>query len=180
MPTQSSWSLRSPFNIFNTGHAGHKSSVLASGNVVTETDWSPISQTMFTTDTRPLTSVDQGPFHKNRLTEIRSPCWLWFQTPWGSCDVIVKNHMMTSSNGNLERDTGPLCAEFTGPRWIPTQRPVKRSFDVFFNLRPKKRFSEQSWGWWFETQSCPLWRHCNDSCLIVSYCGFTRACCSGP
>ena len=24
-----------------------------------------------------------------------------------------------------------------------------------------KRFSKQSWGWWFETPSRPLWRHCN-------------------
>ena len=24
-----------------------------------------------------------------------------------------------------------------------------------------KRFSKQSWGWWFETPSCSLWRHCN-------------------
>ena len=28
-------------------------------------------------------------------------------------------HMMTSSNGNILRFTGPLCGEFTGPRWIP-------------------------------------------------------------
>ena len=27
--------------------------------------------------------------------------------------------MMTSSNGNIFRLTGPLCGEFTGPRWIP-------------------------------------------------------------
>ena len=27
--------------------------------------------------------------------------------------------MMTSSNGNIFRVTGPLCGEFTGPRWIP-------------------------------------------------------------
>ena len=27
--------------------------------------------------------------------------------------------MMTSSNGNIFRVTGPLCWEFTGPRWIP-------------------------------------------------------------
>ena len=26
-----------------------------------------------------------------------------------------------------------------------------------------KRFSKQSRGWWFETQSHPLWRHCNAS-----------------
>ena len=42
-----------------------------------------------------------------------------------------------------------------------SQRPVTRSFDVFFDLRLNKRLSEQSWGWWFETLSCPLWRHCN-------------------
>ena len=27
--------------------------------------------------------------------------------------------MMTSSNGNISRVTGPLCGEFTGHRWIP-------------------------------------------------------------
>ena len=37
--------------------------------------------------------------------------------------------MMTSSNGNIFRVTGHLCGEFTGPRWIPTQRPMTRSFD---------------------------------------------------
>ena len=50
----------------------------------------------------------------------------------------------------------------TGPRWIPTQRPVTRSFDVFFDLRLNKRLSKQPWGWWFETLSRPLWRHRND------------------
>ena len=44
---------------------------------------------------------------------------------------------------------------------LPAQRPVTRSFDVFFDLRLNKRLSKQSWGWWFETLSCPLWRHCN-------------------
>ena len=32
----------------------------------------------------------------------------------------------------------------------------------FFYLRLNKRLSKQSWGWWFETLSCPLWRHCNE------------------
>ena len=40
-------------------------------------------------------------------------------------------------------------------------KPVTRSFDVFFDLHLNKRLSKQSWGWWFETPSCPLWRHCN-------------------
>ena len=42
----------------------------------------------------------------------------------------------------------PVTGEF------PAQKPVTRSFDVF--LIP-------AWinGWWFETPSRPLWRHCN-------------------
>ena len=61
--------------------------------------------------------------------------------------------MMTSSNGSIFRVTGHLCGEFIGPRWIPTQRPVTRSFDVFFDLRLNKRLSIQSWGWWFDSDS---------------------------
>ena len=41
------------------------------------------------------------------------------------------------------------------------QRPVTRSFDVSFDLYLNKRVSKQWQGWWFETPSCPLWRHCN-------------------
>ena len=42
--------------------------------------------------------------------------------------------MMTSSNGNIFRVTGPLWGEFTGHRWIPLTRPVTRSFGVLFDL----------------------------------------------
>ena len=41
------------------------------------------------------------------------------------------------------------------------QRPVTRRFDVFFDLRLNKRLNKQSWGWWFETPSRPLWRQCD-------------------
>ena len=71
--------------------------------------------------------------------------------------------MMTSSNGNIFRVTGHLCGEFTGPRWIPNTKASDAEFDVFFDLRLNKQLSKQCWGWWFETLSCPLRRHCNDS-----------------
>ena len=48
------------------------------------------------------------------------------------------------------------------PGEFPAQRPVTRIFDVFLDLRPNKRSSKESWGWWFETLSCSLWRHYND------------------
>ena len=59
----------------------------------------------------------------------------------------------------------PVAGEF------PAQRPVTRIFSVFFDLRLNKRLSKQSWGWWFETPSCSLWRHCNEKlllCCIIS------------
>ena len=76
--------------------------------------------------------------------------------------------MMTSSNGNIFRVTGPLCGEFTGPGEFPAQRPVTRRFDVFFDLRPNKRLSKQPWGWRFETLSWSLWRHHNDYYCYIS------------
>ena len=80
--------------------------------------------------------------------------------------------IMTSSNGNIFHVTGHLCGEFTGPDEFPTQRPVTRNFDVYFDLRPNKRLSKQLWGWWFETQSRPLWCHRNEnmySNFIISW-----------
>ena len=74
--------------------------------------------------------------------------------------------MMTSLNGNIFRVTGPLCGEFTGPGEFPTQRPVTRSFDVFFDRRLNKPLSKQSWGWWFETLSRSLWRHRYVNCIL--------------
>ena len=75
--------------------------------------------------------------------------------------ILIVNVMMTSSNGTIFRVTGHLCGEFTGSGEFPAQRPVTRSFDVFFDLHPNKRSSKQWRGWWFETPSCPLWRHRN-------------------
>ena len=50
------------------------------------------------------------------------------------------------------------------PGELPAQRPVTLSFDVFFDLCPNKQLSKQWRGWWFETPSCLLWRHCNVDC----------------
>ena len=49
------------------------------------------------------------------------------------------------------------------PRYWPfvwgIHRWPRSLIDVFFDLRPNKRLSKQSWGWWFETPSHSLWRH---------------------
>ena len=56
----------------------------------------------------------------------------------------------------LRAGNSPASGEF------PAQRPVTRSFDVFFDLCLNKQLRKQSRGWWFETLSRPLWRRCDD------------------
>ena len=65
--------------------------------------------------------------------------------------------MMTSSNGNIFRVTGPLCGEFNGHRWIPLTRAS--DVELWFYLRLEYTSSKQSQGWCFEMSSRSLWRH---------------------
>ena len=88
-------------------------------------------------------------YDHSSLNNLQRPEW-----------VLTSHSFMTSSNGTIFRVTGPLCGEFTGPGDFPTQRPVTRSFDVFFDLRLNKRLSKQPWGWWFETPPWSLWCQC--------------------
>ena len=72
---------------------------------------------------------------------------------WSKHDDVIKfSALLAICAGN-----SPVTCEFRA------QRPVTRSFDVFFDLRLNKRLSKQWWGWWFETPSHPLWSYCNDS-----------------
>ena len=47
------------------------------------------------------------------------------------------------------------------PVMSPSQRPVTRSFDAFFDLHLNERLSKQSRHWWFEMPSSSSWRYCN-------------------
>ena len=85
-----------------------------------------------------------------------------YPQPETNFQIWIGIYMMTSWNGNIFRVTGPLCGEFTVHRPIPlTKASHAWSFDVFFDLCLNKRLSKQSRGWWFETPSGSLWRHCN-------------------
>ena len=69
--------------------------------------------------------------------------------------------MMTSSNENISalldlyEGNPPVTGGF------PLQRPVTRSFGVFFDRRLNKRLGKHSRRGWFETPSRSLWRQCN-------------------
>ena len=75
----------------------------------------------------------------------------WLKHSWWRHQMETFSALLAFCAGN-----SPINGEF------PTQRPVTWSFDISFDLLLNKRLSKQSWGWWFETPSCPLWRHCND------------------
>ena len=66
-------------------------------------------------------------------------------------------HQMESFPALLALCAGdsPVTGEF------PSQMLLRRSFGIFFHLRPNKRLSKQSRRRWFETPSWSLWRHCN-------------------
>ena len=73
--------------------------------------------------------------------------------------------MLTSSNGNVLRVTGDLCGDSPITGEFPAQKPVTWSFHVFLDLCLNKRLRKPWWGWWFETSSRSLWRHCNVMCI---------------
>ena len=63
-----------------------------------------------------------------------------YNIAWWSHQMETFSALMAFCAGN-----SPATGEF------PSQRPVTRSFDVFFDLRLNKRLSKKSWGWWLET-----------------------------
>ena len=77
------------------------------------------------------------------------------------------------------RVTGHLCGEVAVTSEFPTQRPVTRSFDVFFDLHLNKRLSKQSGVWWFETPLRSLWRNCNDYVMTWKTLSTSLALCDG-
>ena len=91
--------------------------------------------------------------HSGLITICRIRCCDWSLHCWSL--------MMTSSNGIIVRVNGPLCEEFTAHRWIPFTKASDAELWCFLWSRLNKRLSKPSRRRWFETPSCPLWRHCN-------------------
>ena len=68
---------------------------------------------------------------------------LWQQRAWTKmqpCQIrdnfLSSTYMMTSSNGNNFRVTGPLCREFTVYRWIPLTKASDAELWYFLGSAP--------------------------------------------
>ena len=89
--------------------------------------------------------------NKNTKTKQNGIATSNYSVTWWRHQMEIFVALLTLCAGN-----SPATDEFH------TQRPMTRSFDVFFDLRLNKHLSKQSLGWWFETPSRSLWRHGND------------------
>ena len=89
-----------------------------------------------------------------QLSKVNNAGSLWGESspdvPWWRHQIGTFSALLALCAGN-----SPVSGE------VPIQRPVARSFDVFFDLRLNKCLSKHSRRRWFETPSCSLSRHCN-------------------
>ena len=77
------------------------------------------------------------PLHKTCCTSCptgQNCVWTWWRHQMETFSAL---HALCAGNS-------PVNGEFL------VQRPVTRSFGVFFDLRLNKRSSKQSWGWWLD------------------------------
>ena len=111
-------------------------------------------------------------FWREGLPTVLMKYWSWFgkhvkkKSPGCSSQIKATTHASNDAWWRHQMETFSallaLCAgdsPVTGE--FPSQRPVTRSFDVFFEPRLNKQLSKQSWSWWSETPSRSLWPHCN-------------------
>ena len=81
--------------------------------------------------------------HENTRFTVFTTCGTCMRYRWGGI-ITWWRHQMEAVSALLALCAGnsPVTGEF------PSQRPVTRSFDVFFDQRLNKWLSKQSWGWW--------------------------------
>ena len=117
----------------------------------------------------------------DKIVICRIPVWqMWYyrqwpQAPASECSlpsgwksphpqsmtlITLWRHQMETFSVLLALCEGnpPVASGF------PSQRPMTRSFDVFFDQCLNKWLSKQSRRRWFETPSPSLYCHCNDRC----------------
>ena len=104
---------------------------------------------------------------------------LWSHWSRANIDNAVKHDDVIK--WNICCAIGPWAGNSPVNGEFPSQRPVMRSFNFFFDLCLNKRLSKQSRRRWFETPSRSLWRHCNGvegTCSsILKFQGHSFICC---
>ena len=108
---------------------------------------------------------------------VKKPFLMWLLIGWR---LAAKKSEVTFKYSCRPHDDVIKWKHF--PRYWPFVRGIHRSpvnfphkgqwrgasmFSLICALN--KRLSKQSWGWWFETLSRPLWCHCNEHGFRIEY-----------
>ena len=127
-----------------------------------------------------------GELPKLTFGELLNPGWLSFAR-WSLWNKLTRNLVIYAKDSmgfwwygswwRHQMETFSVLLALCAGKWpvpgeFPAQRPVTRCFDNFLDMSLNKRLRKQSWGWWFETQTHPLWCHCKMSmwCSPVLLC----------
>ena len=105
-------------------------------------------------------------FERHRIASYGtnwSTTWWWTRAMAGLLLHKYRSTDVWSAWRNQMETFSAFLALSEGNRhwWFPPQRPVTRTFDVFFDLSLNKRLSKQLWRRWFKMPSLLLWRQCN-------------------
>ena len=95
-----------------------------------------------------------------------------FIRSWSTCFHCYYRVMLSWWRHEMEKISALLAFwawNSPVPGEFPAQRPVARSFNVFFDLCLNKRLNKQSRHRWFETPSGSLWRHCKVNASLSSF-----------
>ena len=107
-----------------------------------------------------MAAILQTIFSNAFLNDIAILWWQFHSNILTGARLVLSQHSRWRHQMETFSALLAICAGNSPvPGEFPTKRPVTRSFDVYFDLRPNKRLSKQSWGWWFETILRPFWRH---------------------
>ena len=111
----------------------------------------------------PVKGISLSPYHHNGISYTGKIAYLYIESATSQSVMFIQilmlwwRHQMETFSALLVIFAGNSAVSGQ----FPAQRPVTRTFDVFFDIRLNKRLSKQWWCWWFETLSRSLWRHRN-------------------
>ena len=124
-----------------------------------------MSQSVMVSQINGISTLFNGMFWQagKKTSKLRIAAPMWGEShddgsKGQQCEETWWRHQMETFFPLLALCAGnsPVSDEF------PSQRLVLRSFDVSLICALNTRLSKQSGGWWFETPSRLLWRHCNE------------------
>ena len=104
------------------------------------------------------------PREANQPKNVKLTATCWLSDTRGVTMVYVTTVLVCWSMeecGNISTELLFQNQTYHIPRDLFSTSVRRVCFEVFFDLRLNKRLGKQPWGWWFETPSWSLWRHCH-------------------